>query len=73
MAAGWSAWDGGGAGELRLGAAGAGVGFLIGFVTGLATAGTGWSPEPATSPACPEALVKSTAPAEDNTKPERTR
>jgi hypothetical protein len=73
--ASWALWTGGSMsdGAWIGAAAGAGVGFLIGFVTGLATAGTGWSPEPATSPACPEALVKSTAPAEDNTKPERTR
>jgi hypothetical protein len=42
------------------------VGFLIGFVTGLAKAGTGWSPEPGASSACPQALAESTAPAEGN-------
>ena len=46
-------------------AAGAGVGFLIGFVTGLAKAGSGWSSEPANSPPCPPALAESTTPAED--------
>ena len=45
-------------------AAGAGVGFLIGFVAGLAKAGRGWSPKPATPPACPPALAESTAPAQ---------
>jgi hypothetical protein len=43
-----------------------GAGFLIGFVTGLAKAGSSWSPEPTTSPACPQALAETTAPAEDN-------
>ncbi len=44
--------------------AAAGVGFVIGFVAGLAKAGTGWSPEPATPPACQAELTKATAPAE---------
>jgi hypothetical protein len=35
-------------------AAGAGVGFLVGFVAGLAKAGSGWSHEPVTSPSCPQ-------------------
>jgi hypothetical protein len=47
-------------------AAGAGVGFLVGFVTGLAKAGRAWSAEPATSPACPQALAETTVPAEGN-------
>jgi hypothetical protein len=46
-------------------AAGAGVGFLIGFVTGLAKAGTGWSPEPTASRHCPPALAETTALAEE--------
>jgi hypothetical protein len=40
------------------------VGFLIGFVAGLAKVGTGWSPESATSPACPPALAETTLSAE---------
>jgi hypothetical protein len=44
-------------------AAGAGVGFLVGFVAGLAKAGNGWSPEPAT---CPPTLAESTTPADGN-------
>jgi hypothetical protein len=47
-------------------AAGAGVGFLIGFVAGLAKAGGGWSAESAASPPCPPVLAESTAPAEDD-------
>ena len=47
-------------------ATGAGVGFLIGFVTGLAKAGAGWSPEPASSPPCPLTLAESASSAEDN-------
>jgi len=45
-------------------AAGAGMGFLIGFATGLAKAGSGWSPEPAASPACQADLAETTASAE---------
>ena len=78
MAADRGAVDGGGAGGLRRGApqgpdrnpgargAGAGVGVLIGFVAVLAKAGSGWSAEPATSPACQTAVAESTAPAEGN-------
>lgn len=47
-------------------ATGASVGFVIGFVSGLAKAGTGWSPEPATSPVCPPTLAETMPPAEDN-------
>jgi hypothetical protein len=39
---------------------------LVGFVTGLAKAGTGWSPEPATSRPCPPTRAESTTPAEGN-------
>jgi hypothetical protein len=46
-------------------AAGAGVGFPVGFVAGLAKAGTGWSHEPVTSPSCPKTLAETTAPTED--------
>lgn len=46
-------------------AAGAGLGFLIGFVTGLAKAGTSWSPEPATTPACQADLAESMASVEE--------
>jgi hypothetical protein len=46
-------------------AAGAGVGFLIGFVAGLAKAGTGWGAEPATFPSCQADLPDTTAFAEE--------
>ena len=46
-------------------AAGAGLGFVIGFVAGLAKAGPGWSPEPATPLPCPPALAETTASTED--------
>lgn len=66
--ANWSRWSGGGwsDGAWIGAAAGAGVGFLIGFVSGLAKAGTGWSPEPTTPPPCPPAVAESTTPAEGN-------
>jgi len=53
-------------------AAGAGVGLLIGFATGLAKAGTGWSPEPTTSPPCPAVLAETTPPPEDHMETEDT-
>jgi len=70
--ANWSRLGGGGWSDgARIGAAaGAGVGFLIGFVAGLAKAGTGWSPEPATPPTCPPALAEITPPAEGTTEAE---
>jgi hypothetical protein len=43
-------------------AAGAGVGFLVGFVAGLTKAGPGWSHEPVTSLSCPQTLAETTAP-----------
>jgi len=49
-------------------AAGAGLGFLIGFTAGLVKAGSGFSDEPAASPACPPALAETTVAAEDNTE-----
>jgi hypothetical protein len=54
-------------------AAGADVGFLIGFVTGLAKAGTGWSPEPATPPARQAELAEATALAEESTQAKDTK
>jgi hypothetical protein len=53
--------------------ASAGVGFLIGFVAGLARTGSGWTPEPVFSPACPPALAETTAPAEDYVETESTK
>jgi hypothetical protein len=54
-------------------AAGAGMGLLIGFVTGLAKAGTGWSAEPATSPTCQAELTEATALAEESTQAKDTK
>lgn len=54
-------------------AAGAGMGFLIGFVTGLTKAGSGWSPEPAASPACQTELGEATTPAEESTQAKDTK
>ena len=71
-----SAWWSGGSrsdGAWIGAAAGAGVGFLIGFVTGLAKAGTGWSPEPPTAPACQANPTEAIAAAEDNIEPEGTK
>lgn len=67
----WALWTGGSRsdGAWIGAAAGAGVGFLIGFAAGLGKAGSGWSPEPATSPAC-RALAETTANVEDNTETE---
>lgn len=54
-------------------AAGAGVGFLIGFAADLAEAGRGWSPEPAAPPPCPAALAEPTLAAEGNMEREGTK
>jgi hypothetical protein len=51
-------------------AAGAGVGFLVGFVTGIAKAGTSWSPEPTTPPTCQANPTEAIAAAEDNIQTE---
>jgi hypothetical protein len=52
-------------GALLRASGGAGVGLLIGFVAGLGKAGTGWSPEPATTPACQADLAESMASVEE--------
>jgi hypothetical protein len=54
-------------------AAGASMGFLIGFVTGLAKAGSGFSVEPASTPPCPPASAETTVLAEDNLETASTR
>ena len=68
--AGWGLVAGGSWSEGALigAAAGAGLGFLIGFTASLVKAGSGFSAEPATSPACPPALAETTVAAEDNTE-----
>jgi hypothetical protein len=73
--ASWALWTGGSMsdGAWIGAAAGAGVGFLIGFVTGLAKAGSGWSAEPATPPACQAELAEATALAEDSTQAKDTK
>ena len=53
-------------------AAGAGLGFLIRFVTGLAKAGSGFGAEPAAPPRCPSAVAAPTAHAEDYIETEHT-
>lgn len=53
-------------------AAGAGLGFLIRFVTGLAKAGSGFGAEPAAPPRCPSAVAEPTAHAEDYIETEHT-
>ena len=49
------------------------MGFLIGFVAGLANAGSGWSAEPETPPICPQAVAQPTAPPEDSMQMEATK
>jgi hypothetical protein len=66
--AGWGLVAGGSWSEGALIGAGARLGFLIGFTAGLVKAGSGFSGEPAASPACPPALAETTVAAEDNTE-----
>ena len=49
------------------------MGLLIGFVTVLAKAGSGRSPEPAAPPPCPAALAETTVSAEGNMEREGTK
>jgi hypothetical protein len=73
--AGW-AWTTGGSGSHGAwigAAAGASIGFLIGFVAGLAKADSGWSPEPAFSPSCPQALAEPIVVGESNMAMEETK
>ena len=70
------AWGSGGGGSDAVwigAAAGAGVGFLIGFAAGLARAGSGWTPEPVFSPACQAELAEATEPAEESTQAKDTK
>jgi len=70
------AWTTGGSGSHGAwigAAAGAGIGFLIGFVAGLAKADSGWSPGPAASPSCPQALAEPIVVAEENMALEETK